>query len=78
VHLTGADARRPPQPSAARWTVERTTTDTGLCVTARILDKFYALGRNRSDGFREIKDQFIRHDPSLGQWTYVVHPNGFY
>jgi len=61
----------------ARWTVERTTTDTGLRVTARILDKFYALGRKCSDGFREIKDQFIRHDLSLGQWNYVVDPNGF-
>uniref|UniRef100_UPI00047734A8 ISAzo13-like element transposase-related protein n=3 Tax=Lamprocystis purpurea TaxID=61598 RepID=UPI00047734A8 len=61
----------------ARWTVERTTTDTGLRVTARILDKFYALGRKCSDGFREIKDQFIRHDLTLGQWNYVVDPNGF-
>jgi hypothetical protein len=64
-------------PETARRTVERTTTDTGLRVTARILDKVYALGRKCSDGFREIKDQFIRHDLSLGQWNYVVDPNGF-
>ena len=64
-------------PETARRTVERTTTDTGLCVTARILDKVYTLGRKCSDGFREIKDQFIRHDSSLGQWNYVVDPNAF-
>ena len=64
-------------PETARQTVERTTTDTGLCVTARVLDKVYALGRKCSDGFRDIKDQFIRHDLSLGQWNYVVDPNGF-
>ena len=64
-------------PETARRTVERTTTDTGLRVTARILDKVYALGRKCSDAFREVKDQFIRHDASLGQWNYVVDPNGF-
>ena len=64
-------------PETARRTVERTTTDTGLRVTARILDKVYTLGRKCSDGFRDIKDQFIRHDPSLGQWNYVVDPNAF-
>lgn len=63
-------------PETALRTVERTTTDTGLRVTARILDKVYALGRKCSDGFREIKDQFIRHDVSRGQWNYVVDPNG--
>ena len=56
-------------PETARRTVERTTTDTGLRVTARILDKVYTLGRKCSDGFREIKDQFTSHDPSFGKWN---------
>jgi hypothetical protein len=46
-------------------------------VSARILDKLYELGRKCSDTFREIKDQFIRHDPILGDWNYVVDANGF-
>jgi hypothetical protein len=41
-------------PETARWTVERTTTDTGLRVTACILDNFYALARTRSDRIWEI------------------------
>jgi hypothetical protein len=64
-------------PETARRTVERTTTETGLRVTARILDKVYTIGRKCSNGFREIKDRFIRHDLSLGKWNYVVDPNGF-
>ena len=49
-------------PQTALKTVERTTTETGLQVTARILDKVYEVGRKCSDTFRNIKDQFIRHD----------------
>jgi hypothetical protein len=64
-------------PETARRTVERTTTETGLRVTARILDKVYTIGRKCSDGFRETKDRFIRHDRTLGKWNYVVDPNGF-
>jgi hypothetical protein len=57
--------------------VERTRTQTGLQVKARILDKVYEVGRKCSDSFRDIKDQFIRHDDILGQWNYVVDANGF-
>jgi hypothetical protein len=57
--------------------VQRTRTETGLRVTARLLDKAYELGRKCSDSFREIKDQFIRHDDILGQWNYVVDARGF-
>jgi hypothetical protein len=63
-------------PETALKTVEQTTTETGLRVTARILDKFYEIGRKCSDRFREIKDQYIRHDEVNGQWNYVVYPNG--
>jgi hypothetical protein len=57
-------------------TVQRTRTETGLRVTARLLDKVYELGQKCSDTFREIKDRFIRHDDILGQWNYVVDARG--
>ena len=57
--------------------VQRTRTKTGLHVTARILDRVYDIGRKCSDTFREIKDNFIRHDAVLGQWNYLVDARGF-
>jgi hypothetical protein len=57
--------------------VRRTRTQTGLHVTARILDKVYDIGRKCSDTFRDIKDNFIRHDSVLAQWNYVVDARGF-
>jgi len=44
---------------------------------ARTLDQVYEIGRKCSDSFRSVKDQFIRHDPVLGQWNYVVNARGF-
>ncbi|WP_369613623.1 ISAzo13 family transposase [Marichromatium sp. PS1] len=64
-------------PETALKAVERTRTDTGLRVTACILDTVYEIGRRCSDTFREIKDRFICHDERLGQWNYVVDANGF-
>jgi len=57
--------------------VQRTHTATGLHVKARILDKVYDVGRKCSDTFRDIKDNFIRHDDVLGHWNYVVDACGF-
>jgi hypothetical protein len=57
--------------------VQRTRTETGLHVKARILDKVYEIGRKCSDTFRDIKDNFIRHDDILGHWNYVVDARGF-
>jgi hypothetical protein len=57
--------------------VQRTRTRTGLHVKARILDKVYNIGRKCSDTFRDIKDNFIRHDDILGHWNYVVDARGF-
>jgi len=56
--------------------VQRTSTETGLRVTARILDKVYDIGRKCSDAFRDIKDQFIRRDDVLGDWNYHVDARG--
>ena len=63
-------------PQTALEAVQRTQTQTGLRVKARILDTAYELGRKCSDGFRKIKDNFIRHDKVLGKWNYVVDANG--
>ena len=57
--------------------VQRTRTKTGLHVTARILDRVYDIGRKCSDTFRDIKDNFIRHDAVVGQWNYLVDARGF-
>ncbi len=57
--------------------VQRTTTDTGLRVSACILDRVYEVGRKCSETFRAIKDRFIRHDETLEAWNYVVDANGF-
>lgn len=62
---------------AALKAVQRTTTDTGLQVSACFLDRVYEVGRKCSETFRAIKDQFIRHDETLGAWNYVVDANGF-
>jgi len=64
-------------PETALRTVEQTRTQTGLSVTARILDATYEIGRTCSDTFRDVKDRFIRHDHVNGQWNYLVDPNGF-
>ena len=58
-------------------TVAQTRTQTGLKVKARILDTIYKIGRQGSKRFREIKDEFIRHDAVLGAWNYVVNADGF-
>lgn len=63
-------------PQTALKAVERTSTTTGLRVTARILDRVYAIGRKCSDIFNESKDRFIRHDDTLGQWNYIVDAKG--
>jgi hypothetical protein len=63
-------------PEKALRGVEETSTQTGLRVTARILDKVYELGRKCSNRFREIRDQFICIDPVLGDWNYIVDANG--
>ncbi len=63
-------------PQTALDAVQRTRTRTGLRVKACILDTVYELGRKCSDSFRNIKDNFIRHDEVLGKWNYVVDANG--
>jgi len=56
--------------------VQRTRTETGLRVKARIPDKVYEIGRKCSNTFRDIEDRFIRHDDQLGQWNYLVDARG--
>ena len=63
-------------PQTALTAIQRVSTQTGLSVVARILDRVYDIGRKCSDSFREIKDQFIRHDAVLGEWNYLVDGRG--
>jgi hypothetical protein len=63
-------------PKTALERVENLRTQTGLRVTARLLDKVYEIGRKCSDTFRDVKDRFIRHDDVRGQWNYVIDANG--
>jgi hypothetical protein len=64
-------------PQTAVEAAQRTSTQTGLRVKARILDTVYELGRKCSATFNNIKDQFIRHDEVLGKWNYIVDAKGF-
>jgi hypothetical protein len=63
-------------PETALQRVDNIRTQTGLRVTARLLDKVYEIGRKCSDTFRDVKDRFIRHDDVRGQWNYVIDANG--
>lgn len=63
-------------PQTALQAIQRVSTQTGLSVVARILDRAYEIGRKCSDSFRNIKDQFIRHDSVLGEWNYLVDGRG--
>jgi hypothetical protein len=63
-------------PETALPAVQRTRTETGLRVKARLLDKVYDIGRKCSETFRDLKDRFIRHDDVLGHWNYVIDARG--
>jgi hypothetical protein len=63
-------------PQTAQQAIQRVSTQTGLSVVARVLDRAYEIGRKCSDTFRDIKDQFIRHDDVLGDWNYLVDGRG--
>ncbi len=67
-------------PKTALACVENIQTQNGLRGSARILDKLYEIGRKGSDTFRDVKDQFIRHDDARGdvrgQWNYLIDANG--
>jgi hypothetical protein len=63
-------------PQTALDAVQRTRTETGLTVTARVLDTVYELGRKCSATFKYIKHKFICHDDTRGKWNYVVDAKG--
>jgi hypothetical protein len=66
----------PDSPETALQRVDNIRTQTGLRVTARLLDKVYRIGRKCADTFRDVKDRFIRHDDVRGQWNHVIDANG--
>ena len=52
--------------------IEKTTTKTGLTVTAHIINKVYKTGRTVASGFKE--SMRIIFDQHLGQWNYRAVP----
>jgi len=56
----------------AKALIEKTTTKTGLTVTAHIINKVYKTGRAVATGFKE--SMRIIFDQHLGQWNYRAVP----
>jgi hypothetical protein len=52
--------------------MQKTTTQTGLSVTVRLIDKLYETGRKVSDTFK--KNMPIVFEPVLPKWNYWVRP----
>jgi len=56
----------------AKQFIERAKTNTGLRVTASILEKVYATGRKYAQGFKE--NMKIVFDEQLPKWNYRIIP----
>jgi hypothetical protein len=56
----------------AKQFVERAKTSTGLRVTVSVLEKVYATGRKRAEGFK--KTMKIVFDDFLPKWNYRAIP----
>lgn len=56
----------------AKQLIEKTTTKTGLQVTANILKKAYKKGKKVADDFKLVMK--IKFDKELGQWNYRAIP----
>lgn len=52
--------------------IEKTTTKSGLKVTASIINKVYETGRKVAKDFK--KTMRVKLDKHLGQWNYVASP----
>jgi hypothetical protein len=52
--------------------IEKTKTQTGLQITASIIDKVYELGKKVKDGFKECME--IKFEEILGLWNYTACP----
>ena len=52
--------------------IRRTTTTTGLAVTARVMDKVYPTGRKVSAA--EFKAIRLTRPETCPQWNYTIHP----
>lgn len=58
--------------ATVRSLIEKTSTQSGLSVTVRVIDKFYELGRKASENFK--KHMPIVFDEVLPKWNYRVLP----
>jgi hypothetical protein len=52
--------------------MQKTTTQSGLAVTVRVIDKLYAIGRKVSQAFK--KKMPIVFEPVLPKWNYWAVP----
>lgn len=55
-----------------RRLMEKTSTQTGLSVTVRVIDKIYETGRKATEAFKE--NMPIQFDEMLSKWNYRVSP----
>jgi hypothetical protein len=55
-----------------QYFMARTSTQQGLCVTVRLLDKIYLTGRKVAEGFKQTMP--ILFDDDLPQWNYRAVP----
>ena len=53
--------------------IENTRTETGLCVTANILDKIYETGRKAAEHLKSTLNLIA--DAVLPQWNYTITPH---
>jgi Rhodopirellula transposase DDE domain len=60
--------------SLVKELIEKTTTKTGLKVTASIMNKVYQTGRKVAEGFKE--SMRIIFDSKLPRWNYTAAPEG--
>jgi hypothetical protein len=56
--------------------IEKTSTTTGLKVTANIINNVYEKSKKVADDYKEPMK--IKFDKNLGQWNYRVIPISFY
>ena len=52
--------------------MRRTSTQTGLRTTVRVIEKIYQIGRIAADAMKATLN--ILHDAIVPKWNYVAHP----
>ena len=58
--------------ATVRSLMEKTTTQTGLSVTVRVIEKIYETGRKATEAFKQ--NMPILFDDLLSKWNYRIVP----